>query len=225
MTTYQHGTYTSIALDSNDAVHISYYRIADGLKYATCSNNCTNASNWDIVSINSGSHRIGTTSIAIDSNDGVHISFYDENNDDLDYATCSSGCTSASNWDIVSVDTTGTVGPYNSIAIDSNDGIHISYKDYTNDDLKYATCSSDCTNASNWDTVSLDTSTTNVGKYTSIAIDSDDVIHISYHHEGWGDLKYATCSSGCTNASNWDILIVDAPGKVGRSIHFNRCRF
>ena len=215
MTTYQHGTYTSIALDSNDAVHISYYRIADGLKYATCSNGCTNASNWDIVSINTGSHRIGTTSIAIDSNDGVHISFYDDNNDDLDYATCSSNCTSASNWDVISVDTTGTVGPYNSIAIDSNDGIHISYKDYTNDDLKYATCSSDCTNASNWETVSLDTSTTNVAKYTSIAIDSDDVIHISYHHEGWGDLKYATCSSGCTNASNWDILIVDAPGWVG----------
>ena len=77
------------------------------------------------------------TSIAIDSNDAVHISYYDTTNVDLKYATCSSGCTSASNWDNVSVDTTGDVGRYSSIAIDSNDAVHISYYDATNDDLKY----------------------------------------------------------------------------------------
>ena len=111
---YANGYYTSIAVDSNDTVHISYYKFAAGLKYATCSNGCTNASNWDIVSINIGSHRVGGTSIAIDSNYGVHISVYDEINEDLDYATCSSNCTSASNWDVISVDTTGHVGEYSS---------------------------------------------------------------------------------------------------------------
>ncbi|MED5497070.1 MAG: putative Ig domain-containing protein, partial [Candidatus Thermoplasmatota archaeon] len=134
------------------------------------------------------------TSIAIDSNDAVHISYYESTNDDLKYATCSSGCTTASNWDKVSVDTTGNVGYYTSIAIDSNDAVHISYLDFTNIDLKYATCSSGCTTASNWDIVSVDT-TGNVGYWTSIAIDSNDAVHISYYDSGYDDLKYIVLDS------------------------------
>ena len=84
------------------------------------------------------------TSIAIDSNGFKHISYYDNTNDDLKYATDMTG-----SWVITSVDTSGSVGVHTSIAIDSNDGVHISYYDATNNDLKYTTCSSDCTNASN----------------------------------------------------------------------------
>ena len=210
------GTYTSIAIDSNDAVHISYRdTIAVGdLKYTTCSSGCTTASNWDIVSVDTTGNVGAYTSIAIDSNDAVHISYFDDTNDDLKYATCSSGCTSASNWNIVSVDTTGNVGAYTSIAIDSNDAVHISYRDSTNGDLKYATCSSGCTSASNWDKVSVDT-TGNVGYYTSIAIDSNDAIHISYNDDTNDDLKYATCASSCTTTSNWNIVSVDTTGSVG----------
>jgi hypothetical protein len=82
---------------------------------------------------------VGTsTSIAIGSNDAVHISYYDATNKDLKYATCASSCSSASSWTTTSVDTTGIVGSYTSIAIDSNDAVHISYRDSTNSDLKYA---------------------------------------------------------------------------------------
>ncbi|MEC7112651.1 MAG: putative Ig domain-containing protein, partial [Candidatus Thermoplasmatota archaeon] len=209
------GAYTSIAIDSNDAVHISYHDSRSGdLKYATCSSGCTTASNWDIVSVDTTGVVGAYTSIAIDSNDALHISYYDDTYDDLKYATCSSGCTTASNWDKVSVDTTGYVGRYTSIAIDSNDAVHISYMHVTNYDLKYATCSSGCTTASNWDKVSIDT-TGIVGYYTSIAIDSNDAVHISYYESNNDDLKYATCSSGCTTASNWDKVSVDTTGNVG----------
>jgi hypothetical protein len=216
------GYYTSIAIDSNDAVHISYYDTTNSdIKYATCSSGCTTASNWDDVSVDttgSGAAHGDYTSIAIDSNDAVHISYYDGNNDDLKYATCSSACTTASNWDDVSVDTTGIVGRSSSIAIDSNDAVHISYYDGTNGDLKYATCASSCSSASSWTTTSVDT-TGIVGTYTSIAIDSNDAVHISYYDLGLShsnsDLKYATCSSACTTASNWDDVSVDTTGIVG----------
>ena len=40
------------------------------------------------------------------------------------------------------IDSTGDVGMHTSLALDSNDVVHISYTDMTNSDLKYATCSS-----------------------------------------------------------------------------------
>ena len=262
------GQYTSIAIDSNDVVHISYFDDTNNdLKYATCSSGCTTASNWDLVSVDTTSTNAGEyTSIAIDSNDGVHISYSDNLN--LRYATCSSGCTSASNWTNVSVSrsagtftsiaidandalhiayigypaistvnyTTCSSGctnasnwndvyiPYTqssyglrdiSLAIDSNGALHISYFDNTNKDLKYATCSSGCTTASNWGVVTLD-SVGDTGYYTSIAIDSNDAIHISYHDNTNEDLKYATCSSGCTSGSNWNKVTLDETGNTGR---------
>ena len=206
---------TSIAIDSNDALHISYYDSTNyDLKYATCSSGCTSASNWNNVSIDTTGDIGRDSSIAIDSNDAVHISYYDISGKNLKYATCSSSCTTASNWDAVLVDTTGYVGLYSSIAIDSNDAVHISYYHIdmpwtnTHDDLKYATCSSTCTTASNWDIVYVDT-TGDAGRYSSIAIDSNDAVHISYSVGGSnGDLKYATCSSGCATVSNWNNVSV-----------------
>ncbi|MEC8589878.1 MAG: carboxypeptidase regulatory-like domain-containing protein, partial [Candidatus Thermoplasmatota archaeon] len=156
-----------------------------------------------------------STSIAIDSNDAIHISYFDNQADNLNYATCSSGCTTGSNWSKVSVDTPGNVGSQSSIAIDSNDAIHISYSDGTNGRLKYATCSSGCTAEGNWSKVRVDTAS-NVGSWNSIAIDSNDAVHISYFDDTGHDLKYATCSSSClVHQNNWDKVYVDSVGDVG----------
>ncbi|MGB2340986.1 MAG: putative Ig domain-containing protein, partial [Candidatus Poseidoniaceae archaeon] len=129
-------------------------------------------------------------SIAIDSDGFKHVSYLDATTHDLKYATDKSGV-----WNMTSVDTPDTTGYYSSIAIDSDGAVHISYYSSSNGgDLKYATCSSGCTNASNWNNVTVDT-TGNVGWYTSIAIDSNDAVHVSYQDHSNGDLKYATCSS------------------------------
>ena len=205
------GSSTSIAIDSNDAVHISYYDATNtGLKYATCSSGCTTTSNWNIVSVDTTGNVGWWTSIAINSNNAVHISYYDSTNDDLKYATCTSSWSSPSSWSKVTVDSSGDVGKYSSVAIDSNDAVHISYRDSTNDDLKYATCSSSCSSASSWTTSTID-SVGNVGSRTSIAIDSNDALHISYHDITNGDLKYATDQSG-----SWANTTVDSVGTVGQ---------
>ena len=211
------GLSTSIAIDSNDAIHISYFdNQADNLNYATCSSGCTTGSNWSIVSVDTPGNVVSQSSIAIDSNDAIHISYSDGTNGRLKYATCSSGCTAEGNWSKVWVDTASNVGSWNSIAIDSNDVVHISYHDTTNHDLKYATCSSSCLVHQNyWDKVYVD-SVGDVGEYSSIAIDSNDVVHISYHDTTNRDLKYATCSSSCTTANNWNNVSVDETGDVGR---------
>ena len=99
------------------------------------------------------------------------------------------------------IDSAGSVGKYSSIAIDSNNKIHISYFDNTDGDgdLKYAT------NVSGSWVVSAIDSTGWTGTYTSLAIDSNDKVHITYIDDTNYDLKYATNISG-----SWVTSIVDS---------------
>ena len=84
---------------------------------------------------------------------------------------------STSSWSTpVSLDSTDNVGQSSSLAIDSNDNLHVSYYDYTNGDLEYMTY-----NGTSWSVpVSVD-STHNVGKYSSLAVGDYDRLYISYY--------------------------------------------
>jgi hypothetical protein len=183
------GKYGSIAIDSNDALHISYRdSTLDDLKYATCSSSCTSASSWTISTIDSVGNVGSRTSIAIDSNDAVHISYHDVTNGDLKYATDQTG-----SWANTTVDSVGTVGKYTSIAIDSNDVVHISYYDATNKDLKYASNMQSSIQTGVGNVIRFIDRDTKVGhEGTSIAVDSNGDVHISYHDDTNGDLKYAS---------------------------------
>jgi hypothetical protein len=176
------GMGNSIAIDSHDIVHISYYDWGGDLKYATG----YPSGPWDIQTVDSAVYvqlyfySIVNTSIATDSNNKVHISYYDATNDDLKYATNASG-----SWVTQTIDSAGDVGGYTSIAVDSNNNVHISYYDATNGNLKYAT------NASgSWVTQTVD-SAGDVGINTSITI-ANNKVHISYYDATNDDLKYAT---------------------------------
>ncbi len=188
----------AIAIDSSDKVHISYVDFdSDGtnrnLKYIT-----NVSGSWVIMTIDSGRYVGWDTAIAIDSSDNVHISYlyydYDSADGDLKYATNATG-----SWVTSTVDSSGSVGRYLSIAIDSTDNAHISYFDETNIDIKYAT------NASgSWVTETVDGFPSNnfFQWDTSIALDSSDNVHICYHYTLDGfeiiteGLKYASNVSG-----------------------------
>ena len=260
------GRWTSIAIDSNNYPHISYY---DGtnrhLKYARY-----NGSDWEISTVDDSGYNGFYTSIALDSNDYPHISYFDLSNDNLKYARWtgsdweieildsegSAGMYTSidldsddyphisyaistlpygiynlryarfdgSEWHIETVDTAGDVGYYTSIALDSNDRPHISYCDesgalyseyntymhnynyYMDRDLKYARF-----DGSEWHIEKVD-SEEYVGRYSSIAIDSNDHPHISYYHDVTEfDLKYARF-----DGSEWQIEVVESGGWVGK---------
>ncbi|MBW2737003.1 MAG: hypothetical protein JRH20_31860, partial [Deltaproteobacteria bacterium] len=157
------GMDTSLALDKNDTIHISYYDSTnDDLKYAT---NASGA--WVTTALDSTGDVGNYTSLAVDSSDKVHVCYYDSTNDDLKYATNTSG-----SWAFATVDAMGSVGMFTSLAVDKNDKVHISYLDFTNDDLKYAT------NASgSWVTTTLDAAG-DVGWHSSLGTDSNGKVHI-----------------------------------------------
>lgn len=186
------GEYTSIALDRAGKAHISYY--SGFLWYAT------NASgSWITEAVDSGIIKGQYNSIALDKSGNAHISYYYyerfTNNGYLMYATNASG-----SWSTETMDDSGDVDGYTSIALDSSDKVHISYQ---GNGLKHTTNTSGL-----WVTETVDSSGGTY--YTSIALDSSDKVHVSYYT---GVLKYATNTSG-----SWVTETVDSSGGVYPSI-------
>jgi PKD repeat protein len=107
-------------------------------------------------------------------------------------------------WHTETVDSSGNVGYYTSLAFDSNGNPAISYFDYAEANLKYARW-----DGSQWVIETVD-STGQVGLYTSLAFDSAGYPSISYYDATNADLKYAHW-----NGASWTKQIVDTAGNVG----------
>jgi hypothetical protein len=195
------GSYSSIAIDSDNGIHISYGDNTNGdLKYAYKEN----GGSWNTYTADSSGTGGRYSSIAVDSVKDLHISYLDDLNNDLKYAYKPSGGV----WSTHTVDSIGIVGKYCSLAVDDANGVHISYyDDFPNYNLKYAYKPS----GGNWTNITVDSSDA-VGSYSSIAVDDANGVHISYYDANMTDLKYAYKPSG----GSWNSLIVDAsPGVVG----------
>jgi hypothetical protein len=109
-------------------------------------------------------------------------------------------------WRVFTLDAHGDSGNHSSIAVDSNGNPHISYHNYIppepppcGDPLKYAVW-----DGSSW-TLDIVDDQGFVGTHTYIALDGNDIPHISYCDDTNWNLKYAK-----KNATGWDIETVDS---------------
>jgi len=173
----------SIKVDSNGKVHVSYVKCSGcndtkpaELWYAT-----NWSGSWQIVEIGDDLLEVAYwrgNSLALGAGGETHVSFYGRDKN-LCYVTNSSGM-----WQVFVIGSEGDVGTDNSIALDSDGYIHMSYRDHANDVLKYATNRSGA-----WETLEIDTALYVCG--TSIAVDPDNYAHIVYSSEDY-ELRYAT---------------------------------
>ena len=204
------GYFSSIALTSLGNPRIAYYSSENSwggatqdLKYAYCNSDCEQAANWGTVTIDSTGDTGGYTSIGLDFDGNPRITYYDFTNMDLKYAFCNAGaaCNDSANWRIVVLDSAGYVGQFTSMALDPNTAMpRVCYYDYSNGDLKYASCDAGhpnppdgtgCENPVNWTKTTLD-SAGDVGAYTSLALDpTTGYARISYYSFSSMDLKVA----------------------------------
>ncbi|MDO8281256.1 MAG: LamG-like jellyroll fold domain-containing protein [Thermodesulfovibrionia bacterium] len=182
-TTYNAKT-TSIAVDTNDKIHIVFVdELTKDLMYAT---NAGVAGSSFIVQTIYLDADIGTyISLALDSNNKAHVSFQNitvptagGTDFNLMYATNADGA-----WTATTIDILGNSGEYNSIAVDSSDKVHISYKNTSNNDVYYAT-----NKTGPWVTEQiedLDFGHSENAKYISIALDSSGKVNMLY----FGDMS------------------------------------
>ena len=199
------GQFSSLAIDSNNKLHVTYFDATnEDLKYATYD---TTASSWSPPITAGGGVGVGQySSLAIDSNDKLHVTYFDIFNGNLMCATYNTVGWGAGK----EVDSSGYVGRYSSLAIDSNDKLHVTYFDATNGNLMYATY--DTTTASSWIRTTVDSSGSFVGQFSSLAIDSNDKLHVTYYGPYNGDLMYGTYD---TTASSWNPITVDSALTTG----------
>ncbi len=107
-------------------------------------------------------------------------------------------------------------GSYSSLALDRQDNPHVSYYEFSNRYLKYASKS-----GSTWIRETVD-GAGNVGEYSSLALDLQGNPHISYYENAPNyDLKYASKSGGIWTLETVDVafdagwntsLVLDAQG-------------
>jgi hypothetical protein len=201
------GGYASVAIDSHDKVHISFGGDVTvrppalaGIRYAT------NASGtWEIENVTGNEAWPEHSSIALDSNDKVHIAFSNlATTSVLRYSNNVSG-----SWVSETVDVGWVGGSDITIAIDSDDKVHIgcsraSYGPPVLDrDLSHVTNVS-----GSWKFETVDDLGGGIlGEYSSIALDSSDNVHFSYYDSTTDTLKYAHSAPTPVPASGvWSLI-------------------
>jgi secreted trypsin-like serine protease len=219
------GEFISLALNSSGFPVISYRDVTNAdLKIAVCGDAACTTSTRTTVDKTDGTDSVGWhTSLALNSAGFPVISYYDITNADLKVAVCGNatcGTTDTPVRTLTTVDSTGSVGQFTSLALNSSGSPVISYWDETNLDLKVAVCgNATCgTTATPVRTLTTVDSTDSVGRHTSLALNGSGSPVISYNDATNLDLKVAVCGDatcGTTATPVRTLTTVDSTDTVG----------
>jgi len=202
----------------------------NNLYYAFCNTDCTVATNWTKLLLNS-QYEPHNFSLVMDKSGGVHLAFRDAsvNPNRLVYAECTASCTSgSSNWASgVLVSTLGS-GEAFSLAIDSQGQPRLAlYFGYLgsaysqNNRLSYLWCDTGCTSASNWYYYLLGFPVT-YGQDVDLAIDPQGLPHMAIYIDSTADstygLGYLTCTASClTSSPTWHYQLIETTDTLDAS--------
>ena len=172
---------SALAREPNGAIHFSYsngnnlfYRLREP------------GGNWRAPESAFNIGQIANRDLARDTQGGVHITF--QAGSSLNHAYRSPGMPpTGGQWSLQNLDNSGSLGPYMVMDVDAQDRLHIAYRDYGNDDLKYV----GSTVQGSWNNPMVLDSQGQVANY-GIGIDfTAGQAYISYFDWSNGDLKVA----------------------------------
>jgi hypothetical protein len=157
---------------------------------------------------------ISDIALARDGGGKIHLAYSQDGISTLRYATCTTSCTIAAQWQVVTVDTAYDAGFAPSLAAGSGTALHIAYlrQSGPTHELRYATCAAGCTTAANWQVATVDAA----GGYTpALALDGTGGVHVV--ENDLRKITYAACAIDCTAPANWQLTVLDSASYVGAS--------
>jgi len=217
------GKYSSIGIDSSGVAHISFLfeDTAASTKrlYYSFGNDSSWSTPWIMEEDNNSDGIVNNagefSSLAVDSEDGIHISYHDSTDVsgtgsdglDLRYVYVSPSDTSFTDSELVyngnSGSGTGVRGRYSSLALHEKivDGENVVYPYMaswapvgTGTIVTKIAFSVNDTTDGTWENYGIN-SASRYGKYASIAVDAGGQAHMAYLHANQSQLTYARCSS------------------------------
>ena len=164
-----------MVVDSNDHLHVSHWATGDYLTYRYY-----DGTTWATLYSTGGADSYGT-GIAVDSQNRAHIVF---SSPDYVCGGLMLAYDDGTTWNKITLDgSTDLIGCYPSIDIDSNDVVHVAYRDHRNSRFNYITNES-----GQWDKYQH-SNTNTPGYYTQTKVKSDgDIFIIQKNSQG---LRYA----------------------------------
>lgn len=190
----------ALALDAADRPHIAYYT-QDNHHYAVW-----DGAQWQVETIDTlDGYQLYPMSMALDGAGRPHVTYFDNANKDLRYAVKVNG-----SWQVQTVEGTGNVGAYPSLALDAAGHPRIAYcllDTVMCQALRYAVW-----DGAAWQITTVDNGggAGEVGAHASLALDSSDHPHIAYVDNANGALKLATW-----DGATWQ-LATALTGNVGQ---------
>lgn len=173
--------------------------------------------NWNTQTIDSVGDVGLNPSIALDSQGSLHISYCDQDNSNIKYATSTSGNTGT--WQISTVQSLESGCSWSSIAIDSNDQVHIATTSngYTN----YSSINHAVKNGTNWD---INTVYEGENSLSSLVIDSNDNLYISHFERSPSEQNFNLMLT-MYDGVKWETITVDSgfdnPGFIDSALDSN----
>jgi hypothetical protein len=202
------GLYASLVADGGGGLHVGYQDFGnDAAKYARAGGGS--------VTVESGGGG-AFTSLAVGPAGRLRLAYFAAG--DLRSATCLSSCATQANWSSSTVDTLGNVGAFSSVGVDAAGTVHVTYFENDAGDLRYTTCPGPC-DAPAWTVGIIDTAG-RVGIGSSLVVDGDGALHVTYYDQTEGTVRYATCAASCTVTGNWAASVVASVATPGTEVGF-----
>ncbi|WKZ81704.1 MAG: cell wall-binding repeat-containing protein [Acidimicrobiia bacterium] len=209
------GYYTSLALDSSGYPVIAYYDATNtSLKLAHCNDPNCSSGGESIVTVDNTANLGWYTSLVLDSSGNPVIAYHDVTSASLKLAHCDDANCSGGGESIVTVDNTADVGYTPSLVLDAAGNPVISYYDSSNSSLKLAHCN-DANCSSGGDSLVTVDNDAELGRYTSLVLDSTGYPVISYYDNANTSLKLAHCNDANCSSGGDSIVTVDNTADVG----------
>jgi len=200
------GQWAKAVINDNDDIHVIYRSGTGAITHLFSPSSDNSTRTWSKATLVDSLFTKSDLSLALDSDGNPHAVYYgagdhqDPNlSRNLIYASAEVHCCYKPSrwvWSVEPIDVSGRVGRGASLAIGSDDTLHVSYHDETNGSLKYAsrTFNSQFNAWSSWDTSTIDKPSNGniVGKYTDIIVTDSEAVYIAYYDESTGDLKLAS---------------------------------